>query len=116
MELTNCPEFLTLADIALEIDGYTYRPGWQLSTFMHPWEGIHLYVVADVVDSTNHTRRTQLRISSPIPPIPDVEYLGHWLLWRLTIIESHEAREFLLRYGKHVSDPHMPIEPELGRQ
>lgn len=104
-------DYLTPSMIAEEVSRFTYRPGWKLTTYMHPWEGIHLYIVADVVDSNDDSQLTQLRISSPIPPMPTVEYLGYWLAWRLARIEIHEALEFLRYDGERVVDPHKIIEP-----
>lgn len=113
MRLSDAPKFLTPDQIAAEVVRFTYRPGWMLRTFVDPWEGVCLYVVADLPDSYKPAEQTQMRIRTAIPPIPDVEYLGWWLLWRVSLIEIHEAREWLKRDGKPLSDPHDPVEPNL---
>jgi hypothetical protein len=111
MRLLNSPAFLTPTEIEFEVSLYEYKRDWKLTTFFHPWEGMYLYVTGKVTDSTNHTRSTELRISSPMPPMPSREYLGYWLTWRLMRIETHEVSEFLRRVGERVIDPHVNIEP-----
>lgn len=110
MKLSDAPEFLTLEELQDEIEEYTYRPGWELSVFADPWEGPCLYVKA-TVENAYQKEPLEIRVRSLIPPIPDAEYFGHWLLWRLIQIENHEAREFLRYGGEPLFDPHDPIEP-----
>lgn len=115
MHLSDAPAFLSDHQIAAEVARFTYRLGWTLGTFVDPWEGICLYVTADLANGYNPGVTTPVRIRSVIPPIPDTLYLGHWLLKRLILIEIHEAREFLRRDGQLFSDPHDPIEPDPAR-
>lgn len=111
--LADSPRFLTYEELRTELARYSYRPGWDLSIFLDPWESSCLYVVADVPDAYNPGHTVELRIRSAIPPIPSAEYFGIWLTWRLQMIESHEGREYLqLREtGRPLYDPHDPAEP-----
>jgi hypothetical protein len=111
MNLADAPTWLTPDTLIAEIGRYQYRPGWTLTVFIDPWEGPCLYVVADLVDGYHPDQTVQVRIRSAIPPIPTTDYFGHWLLWRLGMIESHECREYLRRDTKLLFDPHDPIEP-----
>jgi hypothetical protein len=113
VKLSDAPQFLTSGELAAELARYTYRPGWALSVFVHPWEGPFLRIRASVVNAYDHSAdRIELRINSPIPPMRDPEAFGHWLLWRLMMVEIHEAREFLHRDGRMLVDPHDVIEPD----
>lgn len=113
MLLADAPRFLSYEELRDEIGQYTYRPGWQLTVFHDPWEGPCLYIVADVPDAYDSERTTELRIRSNIPPIPSAAYFAVWLQWRLALVESHEAREYLRHRstGRPVFDPHNPVEP-----
>lgn len=111
MKLDDAPEFLTYEQLAEEIAHYTYRPGWTLSVYLHPWEGPIFRVVAEVPDAAQPGHTTQLRINSLIPPMETRRQFGHWLVWRLGQIETHECREYLRRRDSLVTDPHDPIEP-----
>lgn len=111
--LADSPRFLSCDELRLELENYTYRPGWELSVFMDPWEGPCLYVVAEVPDAYDPGETTELRIRSNIPPIPNAAYFAIWLQWRLSLIEHHESREYFRRIqdGRPVFDPHLVIEP-----
>lgn len=111
MLLEDAPQFLSLTELQELIDEFSYRPGWSLDVFADPWEGPCLYIVADVVDGYHPEKTVELRIRSNIPPIPSAEYFAVWLQWRLSLIESHEAREYLHRDGRPVFDPHDAVEP-----
>ena len=113
MDLADAPRFLTLEQLQGEVARFSYRPGWELSVFPDVWEGAVLRVVAKVPDAYHPDNLTPLQINSRIPPIPDVVYFGHYLLWRLLLIESHECREWLRRDGVMLFNPHDPIEPRL---
>lgn len=111
--LRDAPRFLTYEELCEEIQRYRYRPGWDLSVFLDPWESSCLYIRADVIDGYHPDRTTELRIRSHIPPIPSADYFAVWLQWRLLQVESHESREYLhLRAtDRPVYDPHQPWEP-----
>jgi hypothetical protein len=113
VKLSDAPRFLTAEELAAELARFAYRPGWRLSVFVHPWEGPFLRIRASVVNAYDPTAdQVELRINSPIPPMRDAEAFAHWLLWRLGMVELHEAREFLHRDGKPFVDPHDVIEPD----
>lgn len=111
--LSNAPRFLAYDELRFELENYSYRPGWELSVFMDPWEGPCLYVVAEVPDAYDPGETTELRIRSNIPPIQSAAYFAIWLQWRLNQIELHESREYFRRIqdGRAVFDPHDPVEP-----
>jgi hypothetical protein len=113
MLLADAPRFLTFEELRAELAKYCYRDGWALTVFMDPWESSCLYVVADVPDAYNPGSTVELRIRSNIPPMPSREYFAVWLQWRLSMIESHEARELLRRRdtNRPVFDPHDAVEP-----
>lgn len=112
MKLANAPKFLTYDELVTELAQFEYRPGWNLSIYMHPWEGPIFRVVTKVPNSYDSADKPlELRINSAIPPIPSAEYFGHWLLWRLMKIEIHECQEFLKKNTVTLFDPHNFIEP-----
>ena len=111
MNLADAPRFLTYEELRAEVDRYEYRAEWVLSVYLHPWEGPVMRVVAQVPNSYHPGEFTELRVNSHIPPMASAEAFGHWLLWRLSQIESHEAREYLRRDGVVLVNPHDPIEP-----
>jgi hypothetical protein len=113
MLLSESPRFLTYEELAHELENYIYREGWSLSVFMDPWEGNCLYVVADVDNAYSPGDPVELRIRANIPPIPSAAYFAIWLQWRLSLIESHECREYFRRKvdGRPVFDPHDTCEP-----
>jgi hypothetical protein len=111
--LSECPRFLTYEELRAELENYRYRDGWSLSVFVDPWEGNCLYVVAEVDNAYSPGDPVELRIRSNIPPIPSAAYFAIWLQWRLSLIESHESREYFRRIqdGRPVFDPHQVVEP-----
>src|SRR4051812_32339565 len=111
MKLSDAPRFLTHLQLTARISSYTYKPGWQLSVYLDPWEGSVLRVVPDVPDAYHPSQTIQLRITSRIPPMVSGPDFDHYVLWRLDQIERHECREWLRRGGKPLYDPHDPIEP-----
>lgn len=112
MLLSDAPKFLTYEELRTELARFRYRPGWELTVFLDPWESSCLYVVAMVANGYDPDGADiELRIRSVIPPIPSVEYFAAWLQHRLIMIESHESREYLHRDGRPVYDPHNPVEP-----
>jgi hypothetical protein len=112
MLLADAPRFLTFEELRTELAKYCYRDGWEITIFQDPWESSCLYVVADVPDAYNPGKTVELRIRSIIPPIPSREYFAVWLCWRLSMIESHEARELFRdrSTGRPVFDPHDAVE------
>jgi hypothetical protein len=99
---------LTIDEIADELAHISYKPGWKLIAYQHQHEGIWLSILAEVPDVAWPSRTTVLNIRTAIPPIPSMEYLRTWLLWRLLRVESHECREFLRHDGQPLDDPHRP--------
>jgi hypothetical protein len=100
---------LTTAQIQAELDRVTYREGWTIRVYDGRHEGQHVVITTDVPDAYNPGRTVTLDIHSPLPPIPDVDYLHVWMLWRLGRIASHENREFYRVDGKPPFDPHAPF-------
>jgi hypothetical protein len=92
--------------LATELTWYSYRPGWALTVFDHPWDGPTLRVVARVEDSYRPGSMIDLGIDSLIPPMFSSEQFETWLAWRLIRVESHECREWLKKDGKPVFNPH----------
>jgi hypothetical protein len=111
--LSECPRFLTYEELRDELENYAYKPGWELSVFMDPFEGPCLYLVADVDNAYSPGDPVELRIRTNIPPIPNAAYFAIWLQWRLSLIENHESREYFRRRvdGRPVFNPHDPVEP-----
>lgn len=99
---------LTTAEVAAHLAELTYRPGWSLAVYDGRWEGQHLVITAEVVDSTHPERTTLLDVHSMLPPMRDGQALDEWLAWRLGRIEMHEMREMLRRDGRPIFDPHAP--------
>jgi hypothetical protein len=111
MELDDAPVYLTYEQLRSEIKRYTYRPGWELSVFLDPFEGPCLYLVSEVANADDPSEPVQLRIRSNIPPMTSPQKFAEWLQWRLMQVESHECREYLRRDGQALYDPHDPVEP-----
>lgn len=111
MNLSEAPRYLSADEVGREVARFTYRPGWHLSTFVDPFEGVVFRVVADVVNAYSPTKTVELRINSRMPPMPSADYVAQWILWRVSMIELHEAREYLRRDGEMIFDPHDAVEP-----
>jgi hypothetical protein len=99
---------LTVAEIAEHAARLTYRPGWRFDVYAGRYEGAHIAIHADLPDAENVGQTVRVRIDSNLPPFVDVEQFEAWLLWRLGIIEMHEAREWFRRDGRMISDPRAP--------
>jgi hypothetical protein len=99
---------LTTAQVQAELERVTYKPGWTITCYDGRHEGQHLTIRADLPDACNPGDTVTIQVETALPPIPDVDYLHAWLIWRLCRIESHEAREFYRVDGKPVFDPHAP--------
>jgi len=99
---------LTTAEVAEHLATLTYRPGWSLTVYDGRWEGQHLVITAEVVDSYHPGQTTLLDVHSMLPPMRDGQALDEWLAWRLQRLECHESREFLRRDGRPIHDPHAP--------
>lgn len=98
---------LTIQQIEDELKKITYRNGWKFFAYHGAWEGQHLRIEATVPDSVELGKNVELKIETPIPPCPDVDYFYHWLIYRLIRIETHEAREWFKVNGIPVFYPHM---------
>jgi hypothetical protein len=97
---------LTTAQIQTELARITYRQGWTLTAYDGAFEGQHLAIRAVLPNAYRPTETVTVDVHSTLPPIPDVDYLHRWLIWRICRIESHEAREFFRVDGKPLFDPH----------
>ncbi len=80
---------LTFDEVKEAVSKLTYRPGWRFNVYLHPYEGMHVAIVAEVDDPYNPGMKTVLDIHSPLPPFRDEDQVGEWFLWRLLRIESH---------------------------
>lgn len=112
VRLQEAPKVMTYDEIREAVARRSYKPGWELSTFLDPFEGPVFRVVLKIENAYRRGELIPLRINSRMPPIPDEGYLDLWILWRLSQIELHEVREFYARDGEMVFDPHDPVEPE----
>lgn len=97
---------LNRAGLQFELNRITYKPGWRLSLFDHPYEGVWLRIETTLPDSRNPLSNVDLRIDSAIPPITDPADFHRWLHWRLTRIEIHEACEWFKVDGHPPYNPH----------
>jgi hypothetical protein len=97
---------LATAQIQDELSRVTYKEGWAITVYDGDWEGQHIVIRTAVPDAYHPGQTTTLDVHSALPPMPDVEYLHRWILWRICRIESHEAREFYRVDGRLVADPH----------
>lgn len=111
MDLADAPSFLSADQITALVARMSYRPGWELSVFIDPWEGPVFRVVAEIDNAYRPGETVELRINSRIPPCRDEDALIEWIMWRLLQIESHEAREFYRLDNAMIYDPHDPVEP-----
>lgn len=98
--------YLGLDDLRRVFAEFTYRPGWTFTVWLHPQEGPHVTIDADVDDAFHPDEMVHLSIHSPLPPFRNEQAVEDWLLWRLTRIETHEASEFLRRSGRQIRNPH----------
>lgn len=101
---------LTTAEIQAHLADFTYLPGWRFIVYDGEWEGQHLVITAQVLDSRHVEEEvyTTLDVHSMLPPIPDTDYLNRWLVWRLARLAIHEVREFARVKGEVIFDPHAP--------
>jgi hypothetical protein len=99
---------LTTDEIRGWLARVTYKPGWFFTVYDGEWEGQHFVITALVPDAYNPGATTVLDVHSALPPIPNQEYLWHWITWRVGRVESHEMREFLRVEGDAIHDPHAP--------
>ena len=102
------PMPLTVAQMVEHLEHLTYRPDWMFELYTGRHEGPHIAIHANLPDAERPGHNVVVRIDSNIPPMRTVEDFEQWLLWRLSIIEVHEAREWFRRDGRPVSDPHAP--------
>jgi hypothetical protein len=101
---------LSAAEVRDVVETLTYRPGWAMSLYLDPHEGLHVAIEAEVDDAYHPGQMIHLDIHSALPPFADEDAVEQWMLWRLERIGSHEVREWLRRDGRIVSDPHHPKE------
>lgn len=99
---------LSTEQIRAHLATLTYLPGWKFDVYEGRWEGPHLVIRTIVEDSYHPGEKQHLDVHTPLPPIPDTNYLEVFLQWRLNRIATHEAREFLRKDGRPIFDPHAP--------
>ena len=112
---------LTIQEVRAEIQRYTYKPGWHLTTRTEPGGlqfapfphvdgklyNLRLNIDFSAEDSRNPGRRIALHAERLIPAgIPEEGLLRRWLIDVLQDIEYHELREWLRYDGQLVDDPH----------
>jgi hypothetical protein len=113
MDLEDAPAFLSFEQMQRALARLSYKPGFELSLFMHPFEGPFLQVKVETPDGYDPSKTVTLTINSMIPEwlIETEDHLFRYVLWRLHKIEAHETCEFLHVDGKPYRDPHDFIEP-----
>lgn len=99
---------LTVAQMAGHLQRISYRPKWRFEVYEGRHEGAHIAIHAVLPDAENPGETTLVRIDSCIPPLKTFADFEEWLLWRVSICELHECREWLRRDGRPISDPHAP--------
>lgn len=103
---------LALHELQNILDECQYKPDWHLTVLPGNFEGPWLCVWAPIENSYQPDKMTTLDIHSQIPHIfrvGDEDIFKEWIIWRLSIIEQHEAREFFRdKDGKPFFDPHGP--------
>jgi len=97
---------LSLADIQHCLDHLSYRPGWSFIAYDSAFEGPWLRIDCEVENSLQPGSNIDQRIETAIPPCTSSYDFERWLIYRLTRIESFEAREWFKRDGKVLYDPH----------
>lgn len=87
---------LTLSDIQKRLSEVKYKD-WNITASLGDFEGVHLNINGTVEDAFNPGKTMTLDIHSPVPMpiIKTVKDFDLYLAWRLCIVASHEAREFL---------------------
>lgn len=98
---------LTFDEIREEVtQQMQYWPQWSLSVDLDPFEGPYVIISTTQADARRPGAMTTLNIKSFLPPMPDVDYLGLWMRWRLCRIAAHESAEGFTHRGKRIHDPH----------
>lgn len=87
----------------------TYKPGWEFDIYEGKWEGQHIAIKTQVPDAYDVTKMVVLDVHSMLPFFDAEDQFYQWLLWRITRIEVHEAREFFRVNGKVFDDPHAEL-------
>lgn len=101
-------ESLSVEDMQLLASKVDYRD-WKISVESSTWEGPWIRIVATVPNAYDASGAPiDIGIDSPIPfPLirTDEDFIT-WLMWRIWVMESHEAREFFTFDGNKPFDPH----------
>lgn len=104
---------LTLPDIQDALARITYRPDWTFTARQGAVEGdptltggLHFTLTAAVPDAFRPGETCTLDVHSNLPPMPDTDSLYRWVLHRVLIMETHEARELFRVAGKVWDSPH----------
>jgi hypothetical protein len=100
---------MTVDDMNHLIYRFVYKD-WAFSVTDTLWEGPWLRIVAKLPDAYHPGETLDIGVDSPIPyPLIETEEdFWKYLMWRIWIIESHEAREFFTVDGEKIFDPHAP--------
>lgn len=103
---------MSLSDVELQraLTSVSYKPGWRLTIRELPHQGPYLSVIVDLPNSYDPSSTVPLRIHSPIPPMRTPASFYEWLTWRLIVIETHEALEWLRVDGSPWHDPHAGLD------
>lgn len=97
---------LSATDVVSYLERVTYKPGWKIKAYQGSFEGIHIVIQAEVIDSYHPESTVPLDIHSVLPPMHSLKEFVVWLSWRLGRIENHEMREWLKEDGVAIFDPH----------
>jgi hypothetical protein len=98
-------DVLTVDELRGAVARRSYKAGWELAVLADPFGGPVFLVVIKVEHAYRPGELISVRISSPMPPIPDESHLDQWVMWRLSQIELHEARESYRCDGRVVFQP-----------
>lgn len=105
---------LTFTELSDELSYYTYRPGWMMTLWEDPMQGILLHIVAEVENAYDTSEPVVLKINTWLPPMHTKKQFGEFLAWRLRQIEIHESMEWLKRRGVCLEDPHKDVDPPMN--
>lgn len=97
---------LSLEEIREELADVLYKPGWHFEAYQHREEGIWVAIHVSLENSYRPGQSVDICVRSPLPPIPDTDYLHVWMNWRLDRIDNHERREWYRVRGEIRDDPH----------
>ena len=89
----------------------TYKPGYRLVVRDVPHQGPYLTVRVFAPDANHRDEGPiELHIHSPIPPMRSRMEFYDWIVWRLSVIETHEVLEWFRVDGQPWYDPHTALD------